>query len=67
LLADRITPRCLGSLLSLYENATMFEGFMYGVNTFDQPAVELGKQLANRLKEGQSSDPLLDAFHSLFK
>ena len=67
LLADRITPRCLGSLLSLYENATMFEGFMYGINTFDQPAVELGKQLANRLKEGQSSDPLLDAFHSLFK
>lgn len=66
LIADQISPYTLGALLSVYENATMFEGFLYGINSFDQPAVELGKQLANQLSDGQS-DPLLDAFHSLFK
>jgi len=33
----------MGSLLAFYEHKTAFEGFLLGINSFDQPGVELGK------------------------
>lgn len=40
-------PRAAGSLMLLLEAATVFTGWLMGINPLDQPAVELGKRLAN--------------------
>ena len=49
ILADRLTPRVLGSLVALYEHSVFTQGCIWGVNPFDQWGVELGKVLANRI------------------
>ncbi|OKY76138.1 MAG: glucose-6-phosphate isomerase [Desulfobulbaceae bacterium DB1] len=49
LLADRLTPRSMGSLLAIYENKIAFQGFVWNINSFDQEGVQLGKKLANQL------------------
>jgi glucose-6-phosphate isomerase len=49
LLAAELTPRVLGSLVALYEHSTFVQGVIWGVNSFDQWGVELGKVLANRI------------------
>ena len=46
LLYDRLTPRVLGSLIAMYEHKIFVQGVIWGVNSFDQMGVELGKQLA---------------------
>jgi glucose-6-phosphate isomerase len=46
ILLDRLTPQTLGALLALYEHKTFVEGVLWGVNSFDQFGVELGKTLA---------------------
>ena len=47
LVIDRLTPRTLGALIALYEHRIFTQGVVWGVNSFDQWGVELGKQLAN--------------------
>lgn len=49
LLAKKLTPYTLGALLSYFENKVAFEGFIWGINSFDQEGVQLGKVLANKL------------------
>lgn len=49
LLYSRLTPRAVGAILAQYEHATFVMGVMYGINSFDQWGVELGKQLANQV------------------
>lgn len=49
ILFDRLDPRTLGSLLALYEHRIFVQGVIWGVNSFDQWGVELGKQLASRI------------------
>jgi len=49
LLADRLDPYTLGALLSYYENKVAFQGFIWGINSFDQEGVQLGKKLANQI------------------
>jgi glucose-6-phosphate isomerase len=49
ILAERLTPRVLGSLVALYEHSVFTQGCVWGVNSFDQWGVELGKVLANRI------------------
>lgn len=49
LLAKKLTPSILGSLLSYFENKVAFEGFIWGINSFDQEGVQLGKVLANKI------------------
>ena len=51
LLYRRLTPASLGRLLSLFEHRTFVEGAIWGVNSFDQWGVELGKTLATRLHQ----------------
>jgi glucose-6-phosphate isomerase len=46
---DALTPERLGALLALYEHKTFVEGVLWGVNSFDQWGVELGKTLATRI------------------
>jgi glucose-6-phosphate isomerase len=46
LLADVLSPRRLGSLIALYEHAVFVQGAIWGIDSFDQWGVELGKELA---------------------
>ena len=49
IVADRLTPRVLGELVALYEHKVFVQGCVWGVNSFDQWGVELGKALATRI------------------
>jgi glucose-6-phosphate isomerase len=49
LLADKLTPRILGSLVALYEHKVFVQGVVWGIDSFDQWGVELGKVLATRI------------------
>jgi glucose-6-phosphate isomerase len=49
LLFRRLDPRTLGLILALYEHKTFAQGLIWGVNSFDQWGVELGKQLASTI------------------
>jgi glucose-6-phosphate isomerase len=46
LLAEVLTPRLLGSLVALYEHSVFTQGVIWGIDSFDQWGVELGKVLA---------------------
>jgi len=48
LLAERLDPYTLGMLLSYYEHAAAFQGFIWDINSFDQEGVQLGKVLAQQ-------------------
>jgi glucose-6-phosphate isomerase len=62
ILAEELTPRSLGSLVALYEHSVFTQGAIWGVDSFDQWGVELGKVLAKRIiPELQAADePDLD-------
>ena len=49
LLCDLLTPRLLGSLVALYEHSVFTQGAIWGIDSFDQWGVELGKVLASRI------------------
>ena len=46
LLAEVLTPRLLGTLVALYEHSVFTQGTIWGIDSFDQWGVELGKVLA---------------------
>ena len=56
LLLERMTPAALGKLIALYEHKVFVQGTIWGVNSFDQWGVELGKVLAKRLAGEIDSD-----------
>ena len=49
ILAERLTPQTLGSLVALYEHSVFTQGAIWGIDSFDQWGVELGKVLAKRI------------------
>ena len=49
ILARHLTPRVLGALVALYEHKVFVEGTIWGIDSFDQWGVELGKVLAKRI------------------
>jgi glucose-6-phosphate isomerase len=49
LVLDELTPRALGALIAMYEHRVWTSGALWGINSFDQWGVELGKALANEL------------------
>lgn len=51
LLGEQLTPYALGALLAFYEHKVAFQGFIWGINSFDQEGVQLGKTVANQLIE----------------
>jgi glucose-6-phosphate isomerase len=56
ILAERLTPALLGTLVALYEHSVFTQGAVWGIDSFDQWGVELGKVLAKRIvPELQSS------------
>ncbi len=50
IIADRLDPFTLGSLVALYEHKVFVQGAVWGLNSFDQWGVELGKVLAKRIE-----------------
>jgi glucose-6-phosphate isomerase len=49
LLAEQLTPHTLGALVALYEHSVFTQGTIWGIDSFDQWGVELGKALAKRI------------------
>jgi glucose-6-phosphate isomerase len=57
ILAEKLTPHTLGVLVALYEHNVFTQGTVWGINSFDQWGVELGKVLAKRIiPELESTD-----------
>ncbi len=50
LLLESLTPFTAGQILAIYEHRTGVQGFVWGINSFDQWGVELGKQLAKQVR-----------------
>ena len=72
------TPQVVGALIALYEHKVAAQGMIWGINSFDQWGVELGKKLGNKVLgalESQdvpggfdgSTNGLIQAFHSMQK
>jgi glucose-6-phosphate isomerase len=61
ILADKLTPAVLGSLVALYEHAVYVQAAIWDINAFDQWGVELGKVLAKKISDelGAKGDPAL--------
>src|SRR5262245_251618 len=55
ILAERLTPATLGSLVALYEHSVFTQGTIWNINSFDQWGVELGKVLASRIAPALSA------------
>lgn len=77
-LYERLDPHTLGMLMALYEHKVFVQGVLWGINSFDQWGVELGKELAgniepliNEVGAAQTGDPsiggLVKTFHSFRK
>jgi len=49
LLAPKLTPSTLGQLVAVYEHRVLTQGVVWGLDSFDQWGVELGKAMANQL------------------
>jgi glucose-6-phosphate isomerase len=62
LMAERLTPAMLGTLVALYEHTVFTEGALWQIDSFDQWGVELGKQLAQRIvpELASSAEPPLN-------
>ena len=60
ILAEELTPHVLGALIALYEHIVFTEGVIWGINSFDQWGVELGKAQANELAAAVSGETVPD-------
>jgi glucose-6-phosphate isomerase len=59
IVVERLTPSTLGQLVALYEHKVFTQGAIWGINSFDQWGVELGKALAQRIVPELTSDSAL--------
>ncbi len=57
IMAPELSPSVLGQLVALYEHITFTQGVVWGIDSFDQWGVELGKQLAQEVTPAVSGDP----------
>ncbi len=56
IMAPALTPSVVGQLIALYEHITFTQGAVWGINSFDQWGVELGKQLALQIAPAVAGD-----------
>jgi glucose-6-phosphate isomerase len=75
IMAPALTPSVLGQLIALYEHITFTQGTVWGIDSFDQWGVELGKQLAQQIvpalgddeearsEQDASTQALIDYYH----
>jgi glucose-6-phosphate isomerase len=64
ILMDALTPGTLGALIALYEHKVFVQGTIWGINSFDQWGVELGKVLAKTIEHELTGKPHPDAHDS---
>ncbi len=64
LLAEVLTPRLLGSLVALYEHSVFTQGVIWGIDSFDQWGVELGKVLALKVLPVLQGEDVAASFDS---
>jgi glucose-6-phosphate isomerase len=57
IMAPELSPSVLGQLVALYEHVTFTQGVVWGIDSFDQWGVELGKQLAQQVAAAVGGDP----------
>lgn len=60
LLLKQMSPSAVGQLLSLYEHMIFTQSVIWNINCFDQPGVELGKKMANRIEQHVQHNTLQD-------
>jgi glucose-6-phosphate isomerase len=76
ILSPRLEPRALGALVALYEHSVFVQGAIWGIDSFDQWGVELGKAMANAilpdlqdpsrpLDRDSSTDALIRAYREM--
>ncbi|HYT30645.1 MAG TPA: glucose-6-phosphate isomerase [Actinomycetota bacterium] len=63
ILAPKLDPGVLGELIALYEHKVFTQGVIWGINSFDQWGVELGKVLAKRIEPELTADVEPDLAH----
>jgi glucose-6-phosphate isomerase len=63
ILLDRLTPAALGKLVALYEHCVFTQGAIWGIDSFDQWGVELGKALAARIIPELETGDMLQLKH----
>ena len=56
IMAPALTPSVVGQLVALYEHITFTQGIVWGIDSFDQWGVELGKQLAKKIEPAVAGD-----------
>ena len=52
---EKLDPRTMGALLAMYEHKVFVEGVIWGINSFDQFGVELGKKLAGGIRKSTNA------------
>ncbi|MEE2684490.1 MAG: glucose-6-phosphate isomerase [Pseudomonadota bacterium] len=69
ILFRELSPRVLGSLIALYEHKVFVQGIIWGINSFDQWGVEIGKKLAKDIKsiENKKKSDLPDSISHLLE
>ena len=60
ILAAQLTPSVLGQLIALYEHIVHVQGTIWGIDSYDQWGVELGKELANVITPELTGDSSAD-------
>jgi len=63
IMVERLTPRSLGALVAFYEHSVFTQGAVWGIDSFDQWGVELGKALAQKIIPELESDEEPDLGH----
>ena len=64
IMVKKLTPRALGSLITMYEHKIFAQGVIWNIFSFDQWGVELGKQLANKILPELADDRPVDTHDS---
>ncbi len=54
LLFEKLDPETLGELIALYEHKVFVQGVIWGIDSFDQWGVELGKKLAKNVANSEN-------------
>ena len=63
IMVDHLTPRSLGTLVAFYEHSVFTQGAIWGIDSFDQWGVELGKALAQKIIPELESDAAPELEH----
>ncbi len=62
IMCPELTPHALGMLVALYEHSVFVQGAIWGINSFDQWGVELGKKVATGISDSFTNPTLVSNF-----